>query len=232
MAETKKLGELLKEAGLIDDYQLQSALAHQRNWGGKLGSVLVEMGFVREPDVAQVLAEKFRMPYADLFEPEIPLSTIRLIKPDVAKKYNVIPVKKESTGLIVAMADPLDIDVVDAIRFATGLKIKPALALESEIRDAIAKYYEGKAISRKPSVPVLEMAQNALSEREPPGGVEPSHAGNADPEAKASAGEKSEEPASQDYKVRVDALVNLLIEKGLIKREEFMARISGEKIGQ
>ena len=231
MAETKKLGELLKEAGLIDDYQLQSALAHQRNWGGKLGSVVVEMGFLREPDVAQVLAEKFGMPYVDLFEPEIPQSTIRLIKPEVAKKYNVIPVKKESTGLVVGMADPLDIDVVDAIRFATGLKIKPALALESEIKDAISKYYDGKAISRKPSVPVLQMAQNALLEQEPLDGMEPSQAGTAETKARASAGEKASEPAAQDYKIQVDALVSLLIEKGLIKREELMARISG-KFGQ
>ena len=57
MAEAKKLGELLKEAGLIDDFQLQSALSHQRAWGGKLGSILIELEFVREEDLTRVIAE-------------------------------------------------------------------------------------------------------------------------------------------------------------------------------
>jgi type IV pilus assembly protein PilB len=133
MAETRKLGELLIDAGLIDDFQLQTALSHQRNWGGRLGSVLIELEFVREEDVARVIAEKLRIPYANLFEPEIPDTILRLIKQEVAKKYVVVPVKKDGSGVAVAMSDPLDINVIDELRFITGLNIKPCLALESEI---------------------------------------------------------------------------------------------------
>jgi type IV pilus assembly protein PilB len=122
MAEAKKLGELLKEVGLIDDFQLQSALSHQRNWGGKLGSILVELEFLSEENVARVIAEKMRMPYANLFEPEIPENIIRLIKEDVAKKYVVMPVKKEAGRIVIAMSDPLDMAAIDETPFHNRLE--------------------------------------------------------------------------------------------------------------
>jgi type IV pilus assembly protein PilB len=149
MAETKKLGDMLKEAGLIDDFQLQSALSHQRNWGGKLGNILIELEFVREEDLAKVVADKLKTPYINLFEPEIPAEVVKLVRADVAKKYSVVPVRKEKSILTLAMTDPLDIEAIDAIRFATGLNIKPSLAMLSEIRDAIRKYYDGEEIVRK-----------------------------------------------------------------------------------
>ena len=110
MAEVKKIGDMLIEAGLIDDFQLQSALSHQRNWGGKLGSVLIEMEFVREEDLARVIAEKLKTPYVNLFDPAIAPEVVKLIKPEVAKKYLVMPAKKEKGSLTLAMTDPLDIE--------------------------------------------------------------------------------------------------------------------------
>ena len=86
MAESKKLGELLIEAGLIDDFQLQTALSYQRNWGGKLGAILIELEFVREEDLAKIIADKLRMQYVNLFNPEVPGDIINLIKGDAAKK--------------------------------------------------------------------------------------------------------------------------------------------------
>ena len=101
MAEAKKLGELLKEVGLIDDFQLQSALSHQRDWGGKLGAILIELEFVSEEDLAKVIAEKIRIPYISLFEPEIPETIVKLIKPEMAKKYHVIPAKRDK-GMVMS----------------------------------------------------------------------------------------------------------------------------------
>src|SRR3990172_12929150 len=142
MTEKKKLGDVLKEAGLIDESQLQAALTHQRNWGGKIGAIFVELGFVKETDLAKAIAETLRIPYVNLFEPEIPESIVKLIKPDIAKKYSIMPAKKDGGALMVAMSDPLDIKSIDEIRFVTGLTIKPALAMESEIKDAIRKRSE------------------------------------------------------------------------------------------
>src|SRR6266498_938794 len=113
MAEAKKLGDMLKDAGLIDDFQLQSALSHQRNWGGKLGSIFIELDFVKEEQLAKVIAEKLKTPYINLFDPEVTDDVIRLIKPEVAKKYQVVPAKKDKGTLILAMSDPLDIESID-----------------------------------------------------------------------------------------------------------------------
>lgn len=233
MAEVKKLGELLKEAGLIDDFQLESALSHQRNWGGKLGAILVELEFIGEEDVARVIAEKMRTPYADLFEPPIQEAVIKLIKPDIAKKYLVMPVRKEGGGVVIAMSDPLDIDAIDELRFITGLNLKPALSMDSEIRLAIRKYYDHEEVVRKPRTSFKEIAGKSTGKMEIIRGSDLNMAKAAEPEAANSLYSK-EETAQQtmlDHKIRMDALISLLIEKGLITREELVSMIYQKKLG-
>ena len=234
MAEAKKLGELLKEAGLIDDFQLQSALAHQRNWGGKLGAILVEMEFLKEEDVAKVIAEKLKTPYADLFTPEIPESIIRLLKPDIAKKYMVMPVKKEGGAVMIAMADPLDIKAIDELRFITGLNIKPALALQTEIELAIRKYYDGEQVVRKQRARFRDIAASSSSS----GKMEIIHGSDlnmprmqADPANPILSKEESSQQTAIDNKVRLDALISLLIEKGIISRDELVSMVYQKKLG-
>jgi hypothetical protein len=231
MAAAKKLGELLIEAGLIDDFQLQSALSHQRNWGGKLGAILIEMEFVREEDVARVIAEKLHTPYANLFEPEIPATVLKMIKPDIAKKYTVMPVRKEAGGLMVAMSDPLDIDVTDALRFVTGLTIKPALALESEIRDAIRKYYDHEEVARKPLSLFRETAGKSTGKMEIIRGSDLNTKTTTDAESPIVPKDEAAQQAMLDSKIRIDALISLLIEKGLITRDELVSMVYQKKMG-
>lgn len=234
MAEVKKIGEMLKEAGFIDDFQLQSALSHQRNWGGKLGHVLIELEFVREEELARVIAEKLKIPYVNLFEPEVPESVIKLVKPEFAKKFHVVPAMKDKGMLTLAMADPLDIEAVDAIRFATGLNIKPSLALESEIRDAIKKYYDGEEIVRKqPKVPLYQGAHSTGGKMEI---IHGSDLSMPKPETDSAhspllSREESVNQTLQDTRMRIDALASLLIEKGLISREELVSMIYQKKMG-
>ena len=234
MTEVKKIGEMLKEAGFIDDFQLQSALSHQRNWGGKLGHILIELDFVREEELARVIAEKLKIPYVNLFEPEVPETVINLIKPEFAKKYRVVPAMKDKGMLILAMADPLDIEAVDAIRFATGLNIKPSLALESEIRDAIRKYYDGEEIVRKqPKVPFYRGAHSTGGKMEI---IRGSDLSMPKPEEDSThspllSREESVNQTLQDTRMRIDALASLLIEKGLISREELVSMIYQKKMG-
>lgn len=237
MAEAKKLGELLKEAGMIDDFQLQSALSHQRNWGGKLGNILVEMEFVRENDLSRLISEKLRIPYINLFEPEIPESVIRLIKPEIARKYLAIPARKDKGMLVLAMSDPLDIEAIDEIRFITGLTIRPALAMKAEIQDAIKKYYDGEDIVRKRQAPLppptsfpggdkMEIVRG-VDMLTPP--VRPS----APPPTGSPILSKDEAIAQaiQDQKIRIESLIALLIEKRLISREELVSMIYQKKMG-
>ena len=226
MAEKKKLGEILKEAGLIDDFQLQTALSHQRNWGGKLGSILVEMEFVREEDLARVIAEKMGIPYVDLFDPEIPAASLSLIKVDVAKKYGVVPVRKEGSSIVIAMSDPLDMEAIDDLRFSTGLMVKPALALESEIKDAIGKYYDGEDVVRKPKeVPFVKTGKMEIIF-----GSDLMTSSNEVQVATATQDEASRQ-GSQDDRLRLDALITLLIEKNIINREDLVKMIYQKKIG-
>ncbi|HXY53473.1 MAG TPA: hypothetical protein VEM40_02240 [Nitrospirota bacterium] len=230
MAESKKLGELLKEAGLIDDFQLQTALSYQRNWGGKLGAILIELEFVREEDLAKIIADKLRTQYVNLFNPEVPADIINLIKGDVAKKYNVVPAKKEGGTLVVAMADPMDFEAVDALRFIINLKIKPALALESEIKDAIRKYYDGEEVVRKTKTTFRDITA-AAGKMEIIRGSDLKMAPATEQVSPILPQEEAARQELSDSRVRIDALISLLIEKDIITRDELTKMIYQKKIG-
>jgi hypothetical protein len=233
MAEAKKLGEMLVEAGLLDDFQLSSALSHQRNWGGKLGAVLMELDFVREEDIARILGEKLRIPYFNLFEPEIDETVTKLIKADIAKKFNVVPARREKGTLLLAMSDPLDIGAIDEIRFITGLNIKPTIALESEIRDAIRKYYDHEEVVRKKTLkPFYRRAQSdGKMEIIRGSDLNMPKAEVADEKSPVLSREENAQQSLQDCRARIDAITALLIEKGIISRDELVSMIYQKKMG-
>ena len=235
MAEVKKkLGDMLKDAGMLDDFQLETALSHQRNWGGKLGAILIEMGFVREEDLARVISDILRIPYVNLFEPRVPEAVIKLIKPEIAKKYQVIPAKKEGGALVLAMLDPLDIEAMDEIRFITGLSIKPSLALESEIKDAIRKYYDGEDVVRKQAeTPFYQRQHDSGGKMEVIHGSDLNmpKAFTSDASSPVLSREMTAQQSLEDSRLRLDALIALLIEKELITREELITKIYHKKIG-
>jgi len=230
MAERKKLGDLLKDAGLIDDFQIEAALSHQRNWGGKIGSIFVELGFAREEDIARVISEKMGVPYVNLFEQELAPDALKLLKPDMAKKFDVIPVKKESSTLVLAMSDPMDCETMDTVRFITGLTIKPVLSMTAEIKDAIRKYYDGETVVRKSPAPFRESARKSTHLE---------IVGNAPDltttEWNQMVPQQDVQSLLQDIatqKIVLEALVSLLIEKNLCTREEIAKRIELKKMGQ
>jgi type IV pilus assembly protein PilB len=232
VAEAKKLGDLLKDAGLIDDFQLETALSHQRNWGGKLGAIVVELAFVKEDDVSRLVSQKLRIPYVNLFEPEVPAEIIKLIKPETAKKYHVVPVKKEGTALILAMRDPLDIEAMDAIRFATGLAVKPSVALESEIGDAIRKYYDGEFVVRKQAQSPFQPGPSSDGKMEVFHGVDLTMSNEVMSSASSPvlSGNAAGQHVQGDDRMRLDALITLLMEKGLFTREEFARKVHDKKV--
>ncbi len=229
MTGRKRLGDLMKEAGLIDDFQLESALSHQRNWGGKLGAILVELEFAREEDIARIVSEKLNIPYVNLFEPELSADIVKMLKPDMAKKFGVIPVRKDANTLVLAMSDPLDIETMDNIRFITGLPIKPVLAMAPEIRDAIRKYYDGEPVTRGNKLTVKETVQQAGEMeivREVPEFTP------TDWSKKAGQQEQSEHAAGSDrQKLVLDALISLLIDKDFITRGELAKYLEQKKMG-
>ena len=231
MAGRKKLGDLLKEAGLIDDFQLEAALSHQRNWGGKLGSIVVDLEFAGEEDIARVISETMGVPYINLFEPELSPDIFKVLKADMAKKFGVVPVRKEANALVLAMSDPLDIATMDNIRFITGLSIKPVLSMASEIKDAIRKYYDGEPVTRKSKASFRESATQASRlelVREMPdiSTTEWNQQFQQQPDVLQSF---RQDLATQ--KTVIEALTTLLIEKKFVTRDELVKLIEQKKMG-
>ncbi len=137
----KRLGDMLVEAGVVDDMQRSAAVGEQKQWGGKLGSILIRMGFIDEKSVATVLEKQLGRKCISLKNKEIPLNVLGMVKPDIAKKYHVIPLDFSKSILSIAISDPNDLGTLDDLSFMLGVNVKPVLALECEIKNAINQYY-------------------------------------------------------------------------------------------
>jgi hypothetical protein len=150
----KKLGEILLERGIIDQDQLNSALAYQRQWGHRLGVALVAKGFITEGMLVKVLGEVMGLPTMDLSRVTIDPEATRLVPYNTCENNDLIPVTlEESRGLrwlTLAMADPMNLSIIDEIEFTTGCKVKPVLATISAINSAVRKYYRGMNTVIKP----------------------------------------------------------------------------------
>jgi len=136
-----RLGELLLREKRVTPAQLQEALNHQRTNGGRLGSSLVKLGILKDEDITSVLSRQYGVPAINLKEFDLDPGVVRLIPPETANKYNVIPVGKNGTTLTLAMTDPTNVFAMDDIKFRTGLHIEPVVASDTAIRDAIAQYF-------------------------------------------------------------------------------------------
>ncbi len=143
--KTNRLGELLIRNELIDDKQLQQALSEQKNHGGRLGSCLIKLGYVREDQLSAFLSKQYGVPSINLSEFEIESDVLRHIPAEVAQKYQIVPVNRAGSTLIVAMNDPSNIFAIDDIKFMTGFNIEVVVATESSIKQSIDKYYDQSA---------------------------------------------------------------------------------------
>ena len=145
MTKNLKLGEILKQAGIIDDFQLNSALSYQRHWGGRFGESLIKLGYLTEDKLQGFLAQQFDLPQIELFGRKIPEDVLAYIPLEKAREFHVLPVeRREINGtmhLVVAMTDPTNLMVTDSLQFMTGCRIKTALASDVAITSAIEKYY-------------------------------------------------------------------------------------------
>jgi hypothetical protein len=152
--ETKKLGVLLIEAGLITAAQLQDTLRQQRLSGERLGSTLVAEGIINEDSLMDFLAKQTGVPRLDVKNLEIAPAVLQRIPRRLAEQMNILPVAlKEPKSLVLAMADPMDLNAVDSARFASGMNIEPMVAGHTALRQAISEHYTRMA-NWTPPVPV------------------------------------------------------------------------------
>lgn len=194
MQKTSLLGEMLLEAGLIDQFQLDSALSMQRNLGGQIGSALVKLGYLPQETIAEFLESQEKCAQLPLEELILSQEVISLLSLEKMEELTVIPVELRKSGhekiLRVAMPDIENLQLIDKLQFITGCKIIPLQAAADEILRTID--------NNAPSEPPADLA--GPSDASPPaydyGQVDFSADGQADP--------------------RFDRLLDVLKDKGIL----------------
>jgi type IV pilus assembly protein PilB len=141
MANSNRLGELLVREKLISLSQLRHAQEEQQKSGSNLGYTLAKLGYVSDDEITSFLSQQYRVPTVNLEEYEIDPEILKLVQKEPCERHKVIPVSRTGNSLIVAMADPTNLNAIDDLKFLTGYNIEPVIASETAIHNAIEKYY-------------------------------------------------------------------------------------------
>lgn len=154
MEQKNFLGNQLIKLGIITIEQLDEALEQQKKMEkagskGKLGQILVDMGFCTQEDVARALAKKSGSVFFTLSSHTIDISAMNLISPEVSAKYQAIAIGFENNRLLVALMNPNDIIALDDLRILTGYQIQPVVVPDQELTSAIRKYTQESAVVDK-----------------------------------------------------------------------------------
>jgi len=231
LTKNLKLGEILKQAGIIDDFQLNSALSYQRHWGGRFGESLIKLGYLTEDKLQNFLARQFDLPQIELFGRKIPEDVLAYIPVQKAREFHVLPVeRREISGtmhLVVAMTDPTNLMVTDSLQFMTGCRIKPALAADDAITSAIEKYYGNEEDDQEEldfaleelAAPIKPVAPVAESKPEP-GLTPPSSAKSIVHPAVPAPDMGHYMAALKQLEGRYENLVRILLDRGLIGHKD------------
>ena len=282
MTSPVKVGEILLEAGLIDEMQLRAALGEQARWGRPLGATLVKLGFVEEHDLVRALASQLDLPIARLEGKRIRPDVLGLVPREMAEQRHIVPlfVKREHgiESLFIGVEDPGDLETLDDLAFRTGLEVRPVMVGPSELEAAIDRYYRGvetpaptpaevpepesgicelagadapaestSALATEPGTQELarHLTQTEVPRARPEEGETSETGGETTSEVElvsaeepigiesqqADAGSESDQPPESTSEGEVDtrtilrALTQLLIEKGVLTRDELHARV-------
>jgi len=227
----KKLGEILIEAGVITPRELSLALQDQKNYGGRLGTILLERRFITEKDYFSALSSQLEIPAVDFTKSTVPEAVTKIVSQELAEKYNVFPVALKRTAqgtyLVLAMGDPTDVRVQDEVRFTTGYKVEPVLALDSTITYVIRDYYYqhgGRGSYRMEVDPESSDDAPGMIER-----IEVEHSKTFTPDDPELLTAPEEEDHSYDYSPgkpnlnrELKALLKLLAKKGILTPKEYL----------
>jgi hypothetical protein len=235
-----RLGDLLVKAKVISDAQLQAALAEQQRWGGRLGEILVRQKTISEEMLVKAVSKQLGVPAVNLEQVKSLLPSVRGRLPSqVAKDLNALPLQLRDDGrtLVVAMAEPQNLKHLDTLRSATGLKIQPQMAGRQAIAKAYARLYDNTGEVALPPPEgsngsfklVDSQGHTLIREVNAPG--RPSASRPASPPS-GSVSERGPletlkvlEEAQRKEVAALKAMVELLIDKGVFSREEYLARV-------
>lgn len=148
---TKMIGQVLLERGVIDRKQLDQALAYQKEHGGLMGQVLIQLGFVTEEEVALALTAQYGFPYLPLNSYEIDGELTTLIPEDLARKYCLIAIDRIGNALTLAMADPSNTQAISEMELLTKCVVQSFVSTPTDIFTAIEKCYKRAAKNAGPA---------------------------------------------------------------------------------
>jgi hypothetical protein len=232
MAQNKmRLGEFLIKNNIITQDELTQALSHQETRGGRLGDALIYLNIISEDKLLAALRYHLRVPAMDLENRDIPKNALTIMPPSLARKYHAIPVqlKEESPGkknLLVAMSNPMDVNAIEEIEFAAGIKVVPVLAKDSQIHALIRRYYEEDSSFTEEATAEPKKPETTHEKPGKPGELNIDWKEELDsiPSLKAFGWDKesaSFEMTEQSEEMKMlFGLMNLLMKKGLVTEEE------------
>ncbi|WP_094604683.1 hypothetical protein SPSIL_020880 [Sporomusa silvacetica DSM 10669] len=137
----KHLRDLLVEAKFLRQEQLEQAVSVQKRTGERLEKVLINLGYITEASMMEVLEFQLGVPYVNMVAMDVSHEIAATIPLSLAERYQVIPIKKEGRKLTLAMADPTNFFAIDDVRMASGCEVEPVIAAEREIMRAINQSY-------------------------------------------------------------------------------------------
>lgn len=141
----EKILKIFIDKHLIKEADLENALKIQREKGGSLSDILVDLGLISRDELMVALSQELGIPPINLSRYKIDPNVIKLIPKKIAKRYQIVPISKMSNTLVVAMVDPLNVFAIDDIKALTGFNISPIITADRDIKEAISQYYEESA---------------------------------------------------------------------------------------
>lgn len=207
-----RLGDLLVRAGVLSPTQLDAALAEQRRWGGRLGTILVQMRFISESVLVRALSKQMGIRAADLRQAAVPPEVMQRLSATMLRDQAVCPEAYDAQNKVLhlAMADPWNVQVLDEVRFRCGVRVEPSIAGERDIQDTLNRLL-GETGGLSVAHREVELQRSGTPASGP--GVLPSQW------QALVASHKQQEQA-----LRI--LVDLLIDKGVFTRAEYLALVS------
>lgn len=206
---SEKLGEMLMRAGLVSEAQLKTGIETQKQVGGKLGTLLVKLRYIPEERLVNFLGRELNLPVLSLKHLVVSPQVSALMDVEVLERHLILPLSKGEDGLRLAMADPLDFEAIDEVRFLTGMNVRAEVASRTNIQKAIDYYCHGQDCQE------IKEAEKAQAEARKSGAAEPAVAGGA-----------SVPLGGASPTATLQALVDLLVEKRVIGREELSAKLA------
>lgn len=141
VTQKKQLGQILIDAGKIDQNQLDEALQYKQDHNIYLGKAIIALGLLSEEELAGTLGDQLELPFLELMSYEIQSDVLRVVDEKLAQRHKIMPVFALDNSLTIATSDPLNVEVIDDLSQKTGLEVNLVLATESDIEQAIDLNY-------------------------------------------------------------------------------------------